>query len=138
MEKARSECNEKGESFFSRLKWASQRFCKSCFSRGIRATFVREAFSVSLCCNHIRWTRGVLRSIQTNLVSRFAKTSLTSLFLYYEDTTIILHVAWIADNVLLKRYVGQIVSKPFNGHVNPKCRRKERPTLKATSRLRVE
>ena len=90
MEKARSECNEKGESFFSR-KWASQRFCKSCFSRGIRATFVREAFSVSLCCNHIRWSRGVLRSIQTNLVSRFAKTSLTSLVLYYEDTTIILY-----------------------------------------------
>ena len=64
----------------------------------IRATFVCEAFWVPL---------GVLRSIRTNLVSRFGKTSLTSLFLYYEDTTIILHVGWLADKVLLTRHLEQ-------------------------------
>ena len=64
----------------------------------IRATFVCEAFWVPL---------GVLRSIRTNLVSRFGKTSLSSLFLYYEDTAIILHVGWLADKVLLMRHLEQ-------------------------------
>ena len=73
----------------------------------IRATFVCEAFWVSPCCKQVRCARDMLGSIQSNLVHRFGRISLSSLCLYYEDTTAILHVAWLADKVPLRRYVEQ-------------------------------